>query len=397
MQLKNNMVHRLYLVMILQYLVANFAHPITPTLIENLNLNDYMFGVAFACMALTNFLFSPLWGKLSKRIGIVKIIGTCFIGYGLSQGMFALATTETEIIFARLLAGFFIGGLSVNQILYIIEFSSEDKKGSNLAISVTINSVISAFGYMIGGLLGDISIGLTFAMQVIGLISVGVLSFLILKEKVLEPSSSKLNLKEVNPFQVMWDAKVMMNVVIVLFLLISMTTSFASTCYEQSFNYFIRDQYGFPPSYNGLLKALVGFVTLIANSTICIWLMRKTDIKKSIIPVLAVCLLMMISIVLLDDVVPFIIMNVIFFAFNAIYLPLLQTIIGKFKVKDVAVLIGVFNSVRSLGMVIGSLFAGFIYTVHPKLSFVFTAFAFLFAVIFAYMFYTKSQNAEKTV
>ena len=40
-------------------------------------------------------------------------------------------------------------------------------------------------------------------------------------------------------------------------------TSFATTCYEQCFNYFIKDQYGFPPSYNGLLKAAVGIIAFI--------------------------------------------------------------------------------------------------------------------------------------
>ena len=35
-------------VMILFNLAANFAHPVTPTVIQELGLNDYMFGVALA-------------------------------------------------------------------------------------------------------------------------------------------------------------------------------------------------------------------------------------------------------------------------------------------------------------------------------------------------------------
>ena len=37
-------------------LAANFAHPVTPTVIKNLNLHDYMFGLALAAMLFTNFL-----------------------------------------------------------------------------------------------------------------------------------------------------------------------------------------------------------------------------------------------------------------------------------------------------------------------------------------------------
>ena len=34
--------------MVVFNLAANFAHPVTPTVIQELNLHDYMFGVALA-------------------------------------------------------------------------------------------------------------------------------------------------------------------------------------------------------------------------------------------------------------------------------------------------------------------------------------------------------------
>ena len=36
--------------MIVFNLAANFAHPVTPTVIQELQLHDYMFGVALAVM-----------------------------------------------------------------------------------------------------------------------------------------------------------------------------------------------------------------------------------------------------------------------------------------------------------------------------------------------------------
>jgi len=89
----------------------------------------------------------------------------------------------------------------------------------------------------------------------------------------------------------------------------------------------------------------------------------------------------MVSIIVLDSVIPFIIMNVVFFGFNAVYQPLLQAMISKFSNKDNGIMVGLFNSMRSLGMVGGSLFAGFIYEIGPKLSFVYSALAFLIAIV----------------
>lgn len=57
-----------FFVMVLFNLAANFAHPVTPTVIQDLNLHDYMFGLALAAMMLTNFLLSPFWGKINEYI-----------------------------------------------------------------------------------------------------------------------------------------------------------------------------------------------------------------------------------------------------------------------------------------------------------------------------------------
>lgn len=377
----------MYLITFLYSLVANFAHPVTPTFIQNLQLHSYMFGVAFACMSTTNFLFSPFWGKLAKNVSYTTIYATCFIGYGIGQAIFGLATTEFMIAFGRLFAGFFIGGITVIQILYIMEYSEEGKSGSNLAFNVTLNVVTGAFGYMIGGLLGDISIPLTFAAQVVGLISLGVLTWLILGDtREKETMDTKELLRESNPFKAILDAKSIITLSIVLFLTVSVCTSFASTCYDQCFNYFIKDQFGFKPSYNGLLKAAVGMITLVANGTICTFLMKNTDIRKSIIGVLGMCAGMLVLVTITNQVIPFIIINLIMFGFNAIYQPMLQSTISLLKVRDKGTLVGIFNSMRSLGNVGGSLFAGFIYDTGPRLSFVFSATAFFIAMMAAVIF-----------
>ncbi|MBQ7891600.1 MAG: MFS transporter [Erysipelotrichaceae bacterium] len=389
--MKKISVFRLFIFIFLYSLVANFAHPITPTFIQNLELHDYMFGVAFACMSITNFVFSPFWGKVSRNFGISKVLGFCFMGYACAQLIFGWSTSELGIMIARLVGGVFISGITVNNILYVIDNSPVETRGRDLATSATINAVVAAFGFMIGGFLGDISIALTFNVQAIGLALIGLMHWFLLDDN--QETMTHLPMKEVlqksNPFQALIDAKDVITTVIICFLAVCALTTFASTCYEQCFNYFIKDQYGFPPSYNGLLKAAVGIIAFIANSTICNYLLKKTYVIKSIIPVLTICFAMMVSIVALDAVVPFIIMNVVFFGFNAVYKPLLQTSITYFNDVDNGIMVGLYNSMCALGSVGGSLLAGFIYGVHPKMSFIVSAIAFLLAVMFAYMLFKR--------
>ena len=77
--------------MILYNLAANFAHPVTPTIIQNLSLPDYMFGLMLACMMISNFLFSPFWGKLNTVVSSRQTLLICCLGYGVAQLGFAYA------------------------------------------------------------------------------------------------------------------------------------------------------------------------------------------------------------------------------------------------------------------------------------------------------------------
>ncbi len=111
-------------------LIANFAHPVEPTFYKLLNLPDYMFGVAFAAMATTVFLFSPFWGKLADRYGPNRILWISYIGYGFGQlYFFFLAKNVLHVVLARMLAGIFIGGIGVAHILYILDNNESENKG----------------------------------------------------------------------------------------------------------------------------------------------------------------------------------------------------------------------------------------------------------------------------
>lgn len=387
---------QLFFVLIaLESLAANFAHPITPTLIKNLELPDYSFGLLFAGMAFTNFLFSPFWAKQVKRMGSRKVLGICCIGYGVGQAMFAISKTLPIILCARLLSGFFVGGIMVSFLTYIIHQTTVENRGKYLALSATFTTVFAAFGYLIGGFTGVVSIPVTFAMQSITLITAGILFYLVLEDDH-EIVSGRLNIwKEANPFQAFIDSKKFMTITFAVLFFAVFLTSTATTAYDQNFNYFIKDQFNFNSSYNGMLKAVVGFISLFANTTLCIWIMRKTDVKRSVSIVLGCAGAALIMITLLDDILPFILVNILFFALNAIYIPLLQDMCASAaKEEDSNMVMGFYNAMKSLGMIAGALFAGFIYAAGPKLSFLFAGIFFLISMLATLLYYKRIQKSR---
>jgi DHA1 family multidrug resistance protein-like MFS transporter len=394
-------IRRMMILVALYNLAANFAHPTEPTFFLNLGMPDWMFGVAYACMAVGSFLMSPLWGKLSERFGANRIMEIGLYGYAFGQLLFTVSTKAWMIICARLLAGFFTSNFVVGEILYIMENAKKEEQGKYLAQSATISAVMSAFGYMVGGILGDISVYVCFNVQWVSLALIGLYSRLLIKDQEKEQITLTRQdlVRQSNPFRAFLDARTVMTAAFALFLAITALTMFASTAFDNCFNYFIKDQYGFPPSMNGWLKGAVALITLLANSTICVWLMHRTDIFKSVIPVLAVCTAMTAAICGITAIVPFIILNVIFFGFSAVYKPLLQAMIGMFgDAKHNGIYVGVYNSMCAVGSVVGSLTAGFVYgiaVIGPRLSFILSAAAYLLSVILAVLLYQKRRVSLK--
>ena len=151
--------------MVLFNLSANFAHPITPTFIQALALPDYMFGLMLATMMLSNFLFSPAWGKINTFVSSRRSLLICCMGYALAQLGFALSTTQSQILLVRALAGVFVGGVYVSFLTYILNTAKPEDQGRFLTYNATSQAVFGAFGYLVGGLLGESSIRATFLLQ----------------------------------------------------------------------------------------------------------------------------------------------------------------------------------------------------------------------------------------
>lgn len=379
--------------MALQNMAANFAHPITPTLIKELQLPDYSFGLFFAGMSFTSFLFSPFWAKMIERLGTRVVLGICCVGYGLGQLMFGLVNTLPLIMIARLLAGFFVGGISCGFLSYIIHKASLENRGTYLALSATFASVFAAFGYLVGGLIGVVSIAWTFYIQTFILVVTGLGFYLVLKQDKQEDCPPLKIWKDANPLNAFWEARHFMTLAFAVLFFVVFLTSTASTAYDQCFNYFIKDQFLFDSAYNGMIKAVVGFISLFANTTICVWILRRKDVNKATIYILLIGSILLFMMTWIIDVIPFIIINLGFFAINAIYIPLLQDMCTKRgDHENTNRIIGFYNAMKSLGMIVGGLFAGFIYGYGANLSFLYAGIFFVISMFGCILYYRMNKH-----
>ncbi len=378
---------------------ANLTHPVTPTIFTNLNLGSYMFGYALAAMLAVNFAVSPFWGKINSYISSRVTLLICCVGYGIGQIMFGLSTLEWQFILVRMFAGAFTGGAFVSVLTYIVNMSDDmTQRSYNLTRNVTIQSVFGAFGYLIGGVIGSYSPYLSVWVQAGVLITCGFLFFAVCKDDATVDKSklkASVLIKEANPFASFVAGKQFLTISLVSLFVMCSLQNMSFTAFDQSFNYYIRDMFAFPSSYNGALKGVMGIITLIVNSTICIWIIRKTNVLKANIIILLLCSLNMILAIIFTDIIPFIIFNVILFAVNAISVPVMQKILTDNTRKyDSNLVMGFYNAMKSFGGIIGAFASGALYSENAIFPFMLVALGFILSTLLA-VFYLKRSNLGK--
>ena len=383
-----------FVAMVLFHLASNFAHPVTPTIIKELALPDYMFGLMLAAMQLSNFLFSPFWGKINGSISSRRTLCICCVGYGVAQLGFACATTQAVILLVRVLAGVFVGGIFVSMLTYVVNVAKPEDQAKYLTYSATLQAVFGAFGYLVGGVLGEFSIRGTFLLQALCLAGAGIAFRLVcLPDGTLEKLPAKQLLRESNPLQAFADGKQFMTGGFVLLFALNALINFANTGFDQVFNYYLKDQLGLTSSYNGIIKAAVGLISFVFNMTLCLWIIRKTDTKKSMMALTVFAALASLGALAVPQMGLFILCSVFVYAAYSVSLPVLQHMVAQ--QADPArknLVMGFYNATKSLGSIIGSLMAGFLYAVHTKLPFAVVAAAYGISILAAGAFALRGKR-----
>lgn len=365
----------------IQAVFNNLVHPVTPAFIQNLNLNDYMFGVAYASMNTALFIFSFYWADASNKMKMDKIFLISLLGYAMGQLFFMLSTTQLQIMLARLLAGGFSGGFIVGQMTFLVNQSTTQERGENLTKYTVSIIVASTFGYLVGGVIGDYSILLTFLCQVIGLVILAFTTSMFLRvtqnEVIIKETK---NISPIHSFR--HSLSILDNLGKLIFFSI-LCVWLANTAFDNSFNYYLRDVLKYPPSVNGILKAVIGVFTLISNLTLTFYIIKRTKVSRSMMWITLFASLLIFMILFNRHNIAFIILSLFVLACFSILQPLQQQVVSLLSNDQASInhLMGLYSAMKALGGILGALTAGFVYEIHSRgpflLAFVFIFMAFM--------------------
>lgn len=128
--------------------------PLLPFYAEHFGAPPYQIGLLVASFSLMQFLFAPLWGRLSDRYGRRPIILMSLVASSVSYLAFGFATSLFVLFLSRIFAGIASASISAAQ-AYISDVTTTETRAKGMGIVGAAFGLGFIFGPILGGLLSE--------------------------------------------------------------------------------------------------------------------------------------------------------------------------------------------------------------------------------------------------
>lgn len=373
--------------------------PIFPFYIERLGVGGSALGLLVAVAAFTEFAFGPVWGGISDRRGRKPILMIGIFGYGLSLLFFGLSTELWMLFASRALSGVLSSATLTTAMAYIGDSTPGKARGGGMGLLGAAGGAGAIIGPGIGGLLAGRSLATPFfagaGLSLIALLLVA----LLLPESL--PPEARLEKKERGGISNLRRMRLALapGSPIRFLLLLAFLATFGTSNFESVFGLYALKKLDYGPEQVGGILTVVGVVALAGRGLLTGWVTRRWGepavIKASLVGVAGGF-----GLVLLARSYPVVLLTTGLLAFAMTFLrPSIHSLTSQRASLGQGAAMGLSNSFVSLGRMIGPLWAGSLFDLHPDLPYL-SGIAILlvcFALALARLRPTPSQAMEAAV
>jgi len=343
--------------MVVVMLGFGMVMPIFPFYIEALGVGGRELGILAAVASMVEFVFAPIWGAVSDRMGRKPVLLIGLSGYFVSTFLMGLVDKYYLLLLVRAISGLLSSATLSSSMAYVSDVTTEDDRASGLGVLGSAMGLGVIIGPGFGGLLGTESLSLPFFVSS-GLTLVAAVFVYLLVPESLQNASSESGIQFQSPLKGLRGA--LTGSFGVLFFL-AFLLSFGLTNFEAIFGLYASAKFGYGPDRVGVILMVVGVASALGKGLLTGPLTRlfgESRVIRGSLLAGSLCFLLM----LYANTYPLILAATALFILSKTLLrPSILSVISKNTTRGQGVVLGLSNSFMSLGRIIGPLWAGYVF------------------------------------
>jgi len=315
-------------------------------------------GLLATSYAFMQFLFAPLWGALSDRIGRKPVFSVGLLGYAVSFVIFGLSHQVWELFLARILGGMLSAATLPTAMAYIGDTTTEERRGGGMGMMGAAMGLGFTIGPGIGGILGHRSLSLPFFVAAGLALLTLVLSWGALPEPVRRDSSTS------RPSR-LEAIRLALGGPLAFFYVVTLVGAFALAALEATYALFAQDRLQLSAAGGaraiGLVFVVVGLVQAAILGGLVGRLINRWGEDRLVKGGLLLAALGYVLITRTHDLATLTIYAAVAGAGHSLMRPSIASLISKRTPAGQGLSIGIMDSFDSLGRIIGPAWGGWIY------------------------------------
>ncbi len=343
--------------------------PLLPFVVTHFEASAFTGGILMASYSIAQFIFAPVWGRLSDKIGrkpviLISLTGSV-IGYLLfayadsNWGFFTYFSPMVWLFASRILSGMAAANISTAQAI-VADCLPPDQRTKGMGM---VGAAIG-LGFTLGPAMAGI-IGLENHYSLPFLIAAGlsgldlVLAFFLLPETI---HMSQDNHAEKRRFSFAMLRTALQKPIIPRLLMVSLTYYIAFAAMESTFGFYIEKVFQLTERHNGYILFMVGIIIVIIQGGFVGRVAKRYGDRNVLTCGIAGVLIGLFLIGAAPSVLLMILSVVVMAAASGFVMPSMTSLLSQHSDKEIqGGILGLNQSMASMGRILGPLMGTFLF------------------------------------
>lgn len=326
--------------------------PVLPYYAESMGANAFQLGMLITVYAVCQFIFAPIWGAYSDRVGRKPVLLTGILGYSITFILFGFATQLWMLYVIRIAGGILACATMPTAMAYVGDSTSLEKRGSAMGMIGAAMGMGMVFGPAMGGLLSRISLAFPFVFAGLLALANAAAVWLLLPESL--PSEQRI-VHKVERASLLEGLRTPLAV---LFLCICLA-SIGESIHHGTFALFAEAKLAFTAHDIGWAFTAAGLVMALVQGMLVGRLINRLGEEKTA----SIGIILMgssyVLFLFMFSILTSIVFMAIFSAGVGLIRPSLSAAVSKRTSSAQGAAMGIFNGYDSLGRSVGPMLGGF--------------------------------------